>query len=267
MSLFSNALKSLLDETNLFDRSSWAEFLGVTESKIESWVQDEDIPKPYRLSMVVLALERSSNIPIEPLGEFYRISKMNSMEVSPHGVRMLPTVNEYYNRPDSTELSSALVKMSPEEQGEYLKKIYHQDCECEVCKNGIEGYLKKQKKLLEEYGWVAEYVPDENGMVNCHTHGLPENFEHPDLQIVMPLLGNVLHGILTVCVDKIKEGITFNIEQEFSGILSKGYKVRFVEANESGRDVLRIIIPDEDGNLKKENLSDVYLKQYDNLTD
>src|SRR3712207_1433798 len=98
-SIFAAVIKALLDETNLFNRREWAEFLGVTESAISQWVGDKTIPRPDLLYMIVDVLEQSTDIPEAPLESFKDMARRVATEVSPHGRRMLPTVWAYMTRP------------------------------------------------------------------------------------------------------------------------------------------------------------------------
>lgn len=119
-SIFALAIKALLDETNLFNRREWAEFLGVSEPAISQWVGDKTIPRPDLLYMMVDVLEHSTDVPEAPLKAFQAMAQQAATEVSPHGKRMLPTVWAYMTRPAFSELSSTLAKLSPEEQAKLL---------------------------------------------------------------------------------------------------------------------------------------------------
>jgi hypothetical protein len=99
MSKFSAALKGLLDDTNLFSREDWAEVLGIPSLMIEMWVQDKAVPPGNYLNMLVKTLETSLGTPEEPLEVFRSMALLRATEVSPLGMRMLPTVMEYMNRP------------------------------------------------------------------------------------------------------------------------------------------------------------------------
>lgn len=124
---------------------------------------------------------------------------------------------------------------------------------------------------METYGWFAHYVGDDDATpfgANFHTHGVPHSFGHKDLQIVFPLPQRVTHTLLTNAVEQIKKGVVFHHGDEVEGIV-RNYKVRFVEAVENSRAVLRMIIPDKDGNLHESNMTGEFGRQYEdklNLT-
>lgn len=129
--------------------------------------------------------------------------------------------------------------------------------------------MKNRQKMMEKYGWVVDFVFDgektkcDTGTgIDAHTHGLLENFDHTDLQIVLPLEADTAHSILYTAVERIKKGEKFHAGGLYSDILSGGYKVTFINAKQGDRDVLRMILPDEDGNLEMDEIEGDFLKQY-----
>ena len=122
--LFANALTGLLDKTNLFTRDEWAKVLGVTEATIQDWTEDKDLPRPDQLYVIVVTLQRSSDVPEEPLKIFDWVSKISSVQVSPLGKRMLPNIFTYMMRPAFSDLSGRLAKLSIEEQENLLVNLY-----------------------------------------------------------------------------------------------------------------------------------------------
>lgn len=123
-SMFAERLKSLLDDTNLFDRKSWSQLLHVSENDINAWVTDWGIPRSSHLNMIWITLERSTNIPQEPLARFKQMAEMYADDVSSMGMLMLPTVWEYMKRPLLCEISNKLAKMNGWERSVYLKKMF-----------------------------------------------------------------------------------------------------------------------------------------------
>jgi hypothetical protein len=123
-SLFAETLKGLFDETNLFDRKDWSEFLGSSEQKIQNWLEDREIPRPDHLFMIIEVLKNSDGVRREPIKRFETVSTQRATEVSPFGKLMLPTVKEYMERPAFSDLSSQLAKLSSEDQGKLLLELY-----------------------------------------------------------------------------------------------------------------------------------------------
>lgn len=124
MSLFAEALRALLDDTNLFERHEWAKFCGASPEKLRDWLRDEALPKPSNLALIWIVLEESSGIPQEPLEKFKEMTRMPARKVSPFGVQMLPTVHQYVKRGTFDELSNILAKRSPEERAKLLEILY-----------------------------------------------------------------------------------------------------------------------------------------------
>lgn len=140
------------------------------------------------------------------------------------------------------------------------KHNHEEGFECEACKNGIGALEEKQKKLLKNPGWYAHYVPGSPDVpfgMNVHTHGLKENFKHPDLQICIGMDQHTCHHILTNAVNEIKKGKKFEAGEKYDELIesSPAYKdlklkVLFLEAEECGRKVLRLIFPEKDGSFR-----------------
>ena len=155
---FAAALESAFDDTGLFTRKEWAKFLGVKEVSISDWVNDRNLPRPSHLSTMLLTLEGSSDVKEAPLEAFKAMAARPATEVSPHGKRMLPTVMEYAKRPVFSALSSALAKLSPDEQGELLSGIYAEGVEkpdAEAVRQKAEAFLRNKSITQANYSASA----------------------------------------------------------------------------------------------------------------
>ena len=102
------------------------------------------------------------------------------------------------------------------------------------------------------YGFFIHGTPANDGeYMNFHTHGVPESFNHQDIQIVMPFDPGITAQVIHNIVDLIKNGNRFVNGSTSQDVLSeyRGKKqvVRFIDAVESGRQVLRVLIPDKNG--------------------
>lgn len=80
---------------------------------------------------------------------------------------------------------------------------------------------------------------------NAHTHGM-DKYNHLDFQVVLPLSTNVIYGILARLCKRVQAGDRFQSGDYVSHIVEGG-QIRLDEFEESGRKVLRAIIPDENG--------------------
>jgi len=136
----------------------------------------------------------------------------------------------------------------------------------------LEKARRSRAEMLEKYGWIADCVFDtethkcDSGTgTDIHTHGLVENFNHPDLQIILPISYEISHAVLASAVKMIKEGKRFEAGKCYSGLLKDKFKVRLVKAIESDRSVLRIILPDQNGKLHYDTLETSFKVQYNGI--
>ena len=107
--------------------------------------------------------------------------------------------------------------------------------------------------LIEKYGWAAHYVLLDANHINYHTHGLVENFNHCDLQIVLPISMEAAHGVVSKMIDDIKNGLKFYEGIKYTGYIKQGYDVKFMSFTECERPVLRVLFPDSKGYIPDQN--------------
>ncbi|TVX99071.1 DUF4262 domain-containing protein [Cohnella terricola] len=69
--------------------------------------------------------------------------------------------------------------------------------------------------MIKKHGWAAHYVLHDDFHINYHTHGLKENYNHRDLQIVLPVSMGTVRGN----IEDIKEGKEFHEGLIILGIL------------------------------------------------
>lgn len=100
-----------------------------------------------------------------------------------------------------------------------------------LCANGV---------ACDECGKV------ENGFLpltcNAHTHGM-EKYHHMDFQLVLALPEQEIARIFIILVNRVKAGERFHDGDLVSGIY-EDCDVRLNEYEETGRTILRVIIPD-----------------------
>lgn len=131
----------------------------------------------------------------------------------------------------------------------------------------IKEILDKQNELMGRYGWYAHIVTDCKSMdtepFNAHTHGLPETFEHPNLQIIYTELSQKeISDIFTEVIDsyvskgyKLHEGLVLELTK---------YKtsVKFVPTTSyDNENVIRILLPDGNGKFPGDEGCDEYINQ------
>lgn len=119
-----------------------------------------------------------------------------------------------------------------------------------------------ERSMLEQYGFFCHMVPPEKegGPANLHTHGIPASLDHPDVQVTMFLPPNVFGPIIHSVYDKIKEGTKLETGVQYDWVLD-GMLVEFAWATENERDVLRMILPDKEGNTSKDTIALPYGNQ------
>lgn len=135
--------------------------------------------------------------------------------------------------------------------------------------NNLKEAMNHNEKMLEKYGFVIHSVfpteEDEDIMWDSHTHGLKENFNHIDLQIVLPMNPNIVGAILHGMVNSIKEGYSFE-NQSVSDRVIENYNVQLVRVNDGDRELLRVVLPDVNGKFPcDEGCEDIYKNQLDDI--
>ena len=133
---------------------------------------------------------------------------------------------------------------------------HDQDCKCLSCEKGPEYAREQEEKWMREMGWYAHLVEN-----NYHTHGFDQTFNHPDIQIVVPLDPKLLHNLANCVIDRIKAGNTIVPNERTPGII-KGLDVLFIETTEGDRPVLRMILPDPQGNVERDKIEPPWDTQY-----
>lgn len=120
------------------------------------------------------------------------------------------------------------------------------------------------EEMMEKHGWYMHAVPAEDGIhANYHTHGLDETYNHPDLQVTLPLNHEVAHKIICTAVDMIEDGVVFKDGMMYNDIIIT-FPVEFRKFREMDREVLRIIFPDSNGYFPDDDECDeMYKAQYD----
>lgn len=137
----------------------------------------------------------------------------------------------------------------------------HEDgCGCYSCEHGAGSLVAWEIEATEKYGWFSHYVGGKDE-ANIHTHGLVSKHGHVDLQLVIPVPQKTAQMLFWSLVDKIAEGRTFEAGEVVGEVL-QGYDITFANAEEQGRRVLRLILPDKDGNLQPEESDPQYAAQW-----
>ena len=91
-------------------------------------------------------------------------------------------------------------------------------------------------------GKVENHYPDY--ICNAHTHGMAK-YSHQDFQLVLYLHPNQMGYVLNNLGLRVQAGERFKAGDLVEGIFDR-CPLRLDEAEESGRKVLRVIIPDDE---------------------
>lgn len=121
-----------------------------------------------------------------------------------------------------------------------------------------------EREMMEKLGWYWHYVLDDPQppFANIHTHGFEKTFGQPDVQIVFPLPPEMAQGVLNSIVDLLKKGVRLEPGKRYAEVL-QDFEVEFALAEESGRRVLRFILPDKDGFTARGLIAQPYAKQWE----
>ena len=120
---------------------------------------------------------------------------------------------------------------------------------------------EENQKLLDKQGWFYEYESLEGPIANIRTRGLAENLHHMDLQIVLKLEEELVELLLKSVIENIKGGYTYY--EGISKNVIEDIEVEFKKFKDDGQDVLRMVLPDEEGRFPSdESCAEPYKQQY-----
>lgn len=92
-----------------------------------------------------------------------------------------------------------------------------------------ENIVTKMRADVQRFGWHCLSVhprAGESGSQFSYTIGLSETFAHPEIMI-FGLDSKVSHGILSDCVEMIRNGTAFSPDIDYPGVIGGDYKVMF----------------------------------------
>ncbi len=108
--------------------------------------------------------------------------------------------------------------------------------------NRFEKAWEEQYELLQKHGWIIHNVAG----TGHHTHGLRENFDHPDLEVALNIPRDTAHSVLAAAVENIKKGKRYEDGQKCGQVIDN-VEVLFKKSKRREREMLRIILPDPQG--------------------
>ena len=99
---------------------------------------------------------------------------------------------------------------------------------------------------MENFNWIIHFVmgaSDIEFITNCHTHGM-ELYDHTDFQVVINLPKEEIGRLLNTLGVRVRNGERFKAGDMVKG-LYLDCDVRLDSVIETGRCVLRLVIPDK----------------------
>jgi hypothetical protein len=127
---------------------------------------------------------------------------------------------------------------------------------------------EKFAAMIQENGWAAHYVSVDENHINCHTHGAMEKLGHLDLQIVLPVPAVSANHILKILMNRIKDGMKYQEGEMYLEALRNDHPdcpIYFKKFRETGRDVLRVILPDVNNLHPGQGCVPLFERQLDDL--
>lgn len=136
-------------------------------------------------------------------------------------------------------------------------------CKCDYCMFGEEAD-KHTHEMMDQYGWIVHLITNAKNhyKYDAHTHGLSDNFNHLDLQVVYPLPQDVLYSIILPIIRDIRAGKVFAENLIFRGYLKGEMPLTFHKTIETDREVLRLILPDKNANLFIDDIDPLFKPQW-----
>jgi transcriptional regulator with XRE-family HTH domain len=177
---FAEILRRLLDDTDIFDRKEWSEFLGITPSAISQWLHDETMPRPELLRMIVGLVKSSDGVPREVLEAFESMASKPADQVLPPGRRLEGSINAYMVSPLLHGFMRDLQRLRTTDQEKVLLRASE---ECAV----IAGIIRRPPPLLSVSRIpVAEDVDVINYGEPKSINPRPDRFESVDPAALPP---------------------------------------------------------------------------------
>lgn len=140
--------------------------------------------------------------------------------------------------------------------------------ECAMCAGDYPEDF--EKKAMEERGYFGHLVAvgDEGTPTGCnfHTHGFWHSWKHPDIQVILNMPMEVVSPLFETAKDIAVKGGQIIPGRRYDNFL-KGFEVEFAWAKECDRDVLRMILPDKEGETAKDKIAEPYSKQWEGTTE
>lgn len=131
-------------------------------------------------------------------------------------------------------------------------------CDCGMCGKDGKNYAEWEASQYAEWGWIMHIVIDHDPQspsgFNAHTHGM-DLIGHPDFQITLPLSNDHISSFFHTLCSRVKNGERFKNGDVITDLCANDYKVRFIDATENDRPVLRLVFADKFNRVMPEDMS------------
>jgi hypothetical protein len=120
------------------------------------------------------------------------------------------------------------------------------------------------KTALEIEGWNIHVIYPGCGFPNhfcAMTEGFEITFNHPEIQMVIPMRPDWIHAMFMEVAACLKSGHTISTGENdfYLDIMPQPYAVRFIEKQYNGKTVLRMLCPDKNNTFEEEGFNNQFL--------
>lgn len=125
---------------------------------------------------------------------------------------------------------------------------------------------EQEREFMKEFGWFARVVQQGHDApfgFSVHTYGFDKTWKQPNVQIVYPMHPGQAMDIIYVIAQMVEKGEKLEPGRDYFDVILEGYNVRFAWAMESGRRLLRAILPDEEGRVARGEITGKFAKQWE----
>jgi transcriptional regulator with XRE-family HTH domain len=136
-SQLASVLAAIIDDSNIFDRETWAKLCYVSPSAISQWLSDSTLPRPENLRLLLHIAETTEGFPPATIALFRQIASRPSQEISPHARKIGPSLQTYLLGPMIDAMLDKLAVLPPEEQERLVSRFLFQ------CDGGQESLFEQ----------------------------------------------------------------------------------------------------------------------------
>ena len=125
---------------------------------------------------------------------------------------------------------------------------------------------ERERESMKRFGWFARVVPGHPETpfgYSVHTYGFDKTWKQPNVQIVYPMPPDMALDTLYTITQLLEKGEKLEPDRDYFDSILEGLTVRFAWATESGRRVLRAILPDKKDRVKRGEITGDFARQWE----